>query len=447
MMSGNSVEGPGEGYTASSWSVEHSGAAIRQVAAEVRALALSQAARQLNLSPNHLTVNDGQFLTNGAPTGLDYWSIAPDLDLSVDATGAIAPKSSADYRIVGASAPRIDLLAKLTGSGFIQDMAPPGMLHARTLRQPGRGATLVSLDHEVVRRRAGGEIDIIRVDNFLAFVGVEETAVRAAAVAAAETAVWKDVRRFRPEQATAKWIAAQPSTDQLIGDPWPEAARERASSSFTRPFLSHGSLAPSCALAQFENDRLTVWSHAQGMHPLRDNIAKTLGLHPDQVACHHVQSAGCYGHNGADDAALDAAIVALALPGKPIRLQWRREEEFSYEPLSSAMTVSVHAELNAGGQPVDWTTEIWSAAHGQRPGVGGAYLLGAEALKNPPPERKPFDLPMAIGGGAIRNGFPLYDVGPKRIQFHLIHDIPVRTSSLRGLGATLNVFAIEGFLD
>src|SRR5690606_27764150 len=174
---------------------------------------------------------------------------------------------------------------------------------------------------------------------------------------------------------------------------------------------------------------------------------KTVDLPPDRVACHHVQGGGCYGHNGADDAALDAALVAMALPGRPIRLFWRREEEFACEPLSPAMTVAVHAVLDAAGRPVDWTTEIWSAAHGQRPGVGGATLLAAEALETPPPERKPFDIPEERGGGATRNAVPLYDIASKGVDFHLVHDVPVRTSSLRGLGATLNVFAIEGLMD
>ncbi|MGK6316924.1 molybdopterin cofactor-binding domain-containing protein [Neorhizobium sp. DT-125] len=447
MMSGNSVEGPGEGYTASSWSIEHSGAAIRLVAAEVRALALKQAALRLNAAPDELTIVEGGFLRNGVSSGIDYWSIAGELDLSGEVTGTVPAKPQSSYRLVGTSVPRLDLPAKLTGSGFIQDMTLPGMLHARTLRQPGWGAELVSLDEDAVRRHAGAEIRIVRVENFVAFAGADETAVRAAAVAAAERAVWTGARSLRPEQATPEWVASQPSDDRLMGDPLPEPALSRVSARFTRSFLSHGSIAPSCALAVYRDGNLTVWSHAQGMQPLRENIAKTLGLPLGNVACHHVQGPGCYGHNGADDAAFDAALVAMALPGVPIRLMWRREEEFAHEPLSSAMTVAVHAALDPTGRPVDWTTEIWSATHGQRPGVGGAYLLAADALKEPPPDRKPFDIPLERGGGAARNAIPLYETGAKRIDFHLIHDVPVRTSSLRGLGATLNVFAIEGLLD
>ncbi len=446
ILSGDSIEGPGEGYTASSWSVEHSGSAIRAVSAEVRALALARAALRLNAAPEELSVREGEFLRGGTATGLDYWHIAPEIDLSAEATGAVAPKPIAEHRIVGRDIPRLDLMAKLTGSGFIQDIDMPGMLHARTLRQPGRGATLLRLDEDAIRR-AGGGVQIVRRANFIAFAGGDETAVRKAAAKATETAVWATPRQLRSEQASAGWIAAQPSHDRRIGDAMPESDGDPVSMRFSRPFLSHGSIAPSCALALWKDGVLSVWSHAQGMHPLRTNIASTLGLPVDKVACHHAQGAGCYGHNGADDAAFDAALVAMELPDRPIRLCWSREEEFGYEPLSSAMSVEVHAGLGPDGRPVAWTTEIWSAAHGQRPGVGGAYLLAAEALETPPPERKPFDIPEERGGGATRNAIPLYDIAAKGIDFHLVHDVPVRTSSLRGLGATLNVFAIEGLMD
>ena len=447
VMSGNSVEGPGEGYTASSWSVEHSGAAIRAVCAEVRAMALGKAALRLNAALDELSIRDGGFLRDGAATGLDYWHVAPELDLTTEATGTARPKAAGDHRIVGTSTPRLDLPAKLAGGGFIQDMELPGMLHARTLRQPGRGATLVSLDADAIRRAAGGDVRIVRRANFVAFVGPDETAVRRAAVAAEGLVVWENARMLRPEQARADWVAARPSHDRRIGDAVAGGTGEVVALRVSRPYLSHGSLAPSCALALWRDGVLTVWSHAQGMHPLRAALAATLGLSPDRIACHHVQGAGCYGHNGADDAALDAALVALVLPGTPIRLCWRREEEFGYEPLSSAMTVEVHATMGPDARPVGWTTEIWSATHGQRPGVGGATLLAAEALETPPPERKPFDIPEERGGGATRNAIPLYEIAAKGIDLHLVHDVPVRTSSLRGLGATLNVFAIEGLVD
>ena len=205
-------------------------------------------------------------------------------------------------------------------------------------------------------------------------------------------------------------------------------------------------MAPSCGLARFNDGRLEVWTHSQGVFPLRGALAKTLKLAPDRVAVKHVQGPGCYGHNGADDAAADAAVIAFLKPGQPIRVRWRREEEFAFEPVSPAMVVKVRASLDAAGRPADWTTEIWSGTHNARPGRYG-NLLAAEALPDAPPKPEPADVPEASGGGATRNGEPLYDIAKKRIVHHLIPDVPVRTSALRGLGAMPNVFAIESCID
>jgi nicotinate dehydrogenase subunit B len=191
---------------------------------------------------------------------------------------------------------------------------------------------------------------------------------------------------------------------------------------------------------------LTVWTHCQGVYPLRAALAKILELDPSSIIVHHVQGSGCYGHNGADDAAADAAIIAMQRPGRPIRVRWRREEEFIYEPKTPAMIVKVRAILDEAGKPVDWTQEIWSPTHNLRPGAGG-NLLGALALPNPPPEPPPSDVPEANGGGATRNAEPLYDIPAKRILHHLVTESPVRTSALRGLGAMPNVFALECCID
>jgi CO/xanthine dehydrogenase Mo-binding subunit len=209
--------------------------------------------------------------------------------------------------------------------------------------------------------------------------------------------------------------------------------------------IAHASIAPSCALALFRDGHLTVWSHTQGVYPLKAALVRSLKLDPAAISVKHVQGVGCYGHNGADDAAADAAVIALRRPGETIRVRWRREEEFGFEPVSPAMVTTVHATLDSAGRPADWTTEIWSGRHSSRPG-GGGNLLAAEALPNPPPAPLPTESSSPPGAGT-RNGEPLYAFSAKRIHHHLIAETPVRTSSLRGLGATLNVFAIESFMD
>ena len=448
VLSGSTTHGPDELYTTSSLSVDVSGGSVRLVCAEVRAKALERAALRLNCSRDDLTVVDGRFLQNGAATGQDYWTVAAEIDFTQNVTGTTPPKPVASYKVVGQSIPRVDLPAKMSGAAFVHDVLPADVLHARTLRQPCRGATLAELDEAAIRRAAKGELQILREANFVAFVSPVEAVAQAAAAAAPSHAKWNNVRRLTPEQQEAAWLQGQPSDDRHIGAPPPATPpRNLVQATFSRPYIAHASMAPSCALAEFRDGHLTVRSHGQGMHPLRQNLAAALGLPIDTITCQHLQGAGCYGHNGADDAALDAALVALRLPGRCIRLQWRREEEFGFEPVGPAMLVTLHVDLDDRGRPADWTTEIWSATHVQRPGSGTGYLLASEALANPPPEVAPFDPTEQRGGGGTRNALPIYDVAAHRILHHLVLRPPVRTSALRGLGALPNVFAIESLID
>ncbi len=448
VLSGNTTHGPDELYTTSSLSVDVSGGSVRLVCAEVRAKALDRAALRLNCSRDELSVVDGKFLQNGAATGQDYWTVAAEIDLTQPVTGSAPPKQVASYKVVGRSVTRVDLPAKMSGAAFVHDVLPADVLHARTLRQPNRGATLASLDEAAIRKAAKGELQIVREVNFVAFVSPVESVAQAAAVAAPLHAKWNNLRHLEPEQQEAAWLKGRPSDDRHIGAP-PSATppRNLVQATFSRPYIAHASLAPSCALAEFRDGHLTVRSHGQGMHPLRKNLADVLGLPIESITCQHLQGAGCYGHNGADDAALDAALVAMRLPGKCIRLQWRREEEFGFEPVGPAMLVTLHVDLDARGRPADWTTEIWSPTHVQRPGAGTGFLLAAEALANPPPEVAPFDPTEQRGGGGTRNAVPLYDVPAHRIVHHLVMRPPVRTSALRGLGALPNVYAIESLID
>jgi nicotinate dehydrogenase subunit B len=327
-------------------------------------------------------------------------------------------------------------------------MVLDGMVHARVVRQPRRGAAIASIDEAALRRAAKGPIEIVRHGNFVAILGADETVVEAAAGLAPNHVVWDGVDPINPFQQEARWLLQQPSIDRTIGPPPPSEptpGTTRHEATYTRMHVAHASVAPSCGLAVYRDGRLTVWTHSQGVYPLRDALARTLKLDPETISVKHVQGPGCYGHNGADDAAADAAVIAFHQPGKPIRVRWRREEEFGFEPVSPAMVVTAQAVLDGSGRPADWTTEIWSGRHSSRPG-GGGNLLAAESLPDPPPA------PPAVEGGyppgaGTRNGEPLYDFPAKRIVHHLIAETPVRTSSLRGLGATLNVFAIEGLMD
>ena len=448
VLSGDTQDAPDEGQTTSSHSIEVSGTSVRLVSAELRARVLDRLAQRLNCNPSEITVEDGVFRRGDASTGHDYWNFTAPEDFARDIEGNAPTKPPSAYRVVGQPIPRRDLPAKVSGGAFIHDMVRPDMLHARVLRQPNRGATLAALDEAAIRRAAGGEIRVVRTGNFVAFVGADETVVQRAAAAAPAHATWTNVRTRSPRMQEAAWLVGQPSHDRTLyaETPPPADAPNVVQASYSRPYVAHASMAPSCALAEFRNGRLEVWSHTQGVYPLRASLASVLGLSADAITVRHAHGAGCYGHNGADDVAVDAAVIAHAVPNHCIRVQWRREEEFGFEPFGTAMHVTVRALLDDAGKPADWTAEIWAATHTQRPSSGG-NMLTHEALPTPPPDPRPTDPPEAGGGGGTRNALPLYDFPVKRIVHHLVLDPPVRTSALRGLGALPNVFALEGFMD
>jgi CO/xanthine dehydrogenase Mo-binding subunit len=450
IVSGETDASPSEGFTSGSYSIAVGGAAMRLACAEVRSLFLQHMADKLACSRNDLAIEDGRFLRAGRDTGFDYWSVAGEVDLRRKATGAAPVKLPAQYRVVGRNLPRLDLPAKITGASFIHDIMPDNVLHARVLRRPWRGARLQSLDEAAVRKAAQAPIDILREGDLVAFTADEELAAMRAAEAARRLAVWAGGLPVPSEMNDPAWLKTQPSRARVVetGSPGRVEQGRVVEAEYARPCLTYGSIGPSCALAEFKQGELNVWTHSQGVFVLREWLSRTLGIEPSRITVHHRQGSGCYGHNTADDAAFDAAFIAMQVPNRTVRVQWAREDEFLAAPISAAMAIKLRAVLDRHLRPADWTIEIWSPPHAQRPGMNGnANLIGAEALPNAPPLNPVNDVADERGGGATRNAHALYDLPRHRLVHHLLAQVPMRTSSLRGLGAWANVFAIESFID
>ncbi len=438
---------PDEGLTVGSMTTESSGASIRAACAEARALFVAAAARRLGCDAEALAVEDGAFLVDGEPSGLDYWALASEVDLAVEATGEAAPKPPERHRIVGRRADRLDLPAKVFGAAYLHDLTRPGMLHARVLRQPGFRAQLAGVDEAAIRHAAGGaSVEILREANFVAFLSASEAAATAALGAAEQTARWDGARDLSPALSEARSLKELPAQSFPPADQPPEPSnRRRLTAGYSRPYIAHGSMGPSCGLAVFEGGQLTVWTHAQGVYPLRMLLARVCALEPTSIKVIHAQGAGTYGHNGSDDAAIDAAVIAMRRPGTPIRVLWRREDEFGHEPVGTAMHVELTAELDAGGKIADYQTEIWSGSH--TGGRGRCLAETALRLPVPPPPAAPPNLPAGVRfSGGILNAIPSYDIPARRVTEHLVQ-APVRTSSLRGLGGPVNTYANECFID
>ncbi|HZD61166.1 MAG TPA: molybdopterin cofactor-binding domain-containing protein, partial [Xanthobacteraceae bacterium] len=331
VVSGETPTSPREGFTSGSNSIAVAGASIRLVCAEVRTLFLRHVADRLACPVEALAIEDGRFMRAGRHVGQDYWSIARDIDLTRPAAADAAPKPPSSYRIVGQSLPRLDLADKVVGAAFIHDLAPDTLLHARMLRRPWPGARLTDLDETAVRRAAGAPIDIVHDGDLVAFTSDDELAVMRAAQSARGLAVWTGGARPSADAGEPDWIRSQRARDRIVetGTAAAPAGNRVVEATFSRPFLAYGSIGPSCALAQNKSGKLTVWTHSQGVFELRKWLAHALHIDPAQVTVLHRQGAGCYGHNSADDAAFDAAFVAMRTPSRTVRVQWTREDEFS----------------------------------------------------------------------------------------------------------------------
>jgi CO/xanthine dehydrogenase Mo-binding subunit len=439
---------PDEGITSGSRSIQESGLALRHAAAEARGLLLERAARKLGVTLESLSVKDGVISARGGGSAT-YWELAtPDL-LAREAGFDAAAKLPQEHVVVGTLLARVDIPNKLTGKpAFVQDMNLPGTLHGRVCRPPGPGATLQAIDLKEVERMPG-VVAVVRDGSFLGVVaGREEQAIRAER-RLARLAQWtpgpelpaNDPRHLLTLQAEAETEIISEKGDAAA------AGAKQLSAEYTKPYIAHASLAPSCAVAQWEGGKVHVWTHSQGIYPLRGDLAQALGLPEPDIVVTHAEGAGCYGHNAADDVALDAVLLARAVPGRPVRVQWMREDEFCWEPFSSPMVMRMSAALDERGNIVNWGHELWSHAHSTRPGGrGGVNLLAAWHLEKPLPAAKPGNPPLP-GGGSHRNAIPLYDFPNQRVTNHLIRRSPLRTSALRALGGFANAFAIECFMD
>lgn len=382
-----------EGFTAGSHSVQDSGTAIRNAAAQVRELLLAEAARRLGVPAEHLKAD------NGAVIGFDdrrlsYGELVASDLLHVQAQPTSKLKDPASFTIMGRPVRRVDIPAKVTsGAAYVQDMRLPGMLHARVVRPPGYGAQLVACDVSAVERMPG-VVRVVRDGNFLAVVAEKEFQAIKAMNALAAAAHWNESASLPKQGDVCNVLAELPSQDSTTLERSNASVRGQRTieATYTRPYLSHGSIGPSCAVAQFSDGAMTVWTHTQGVYPDRQAIAEMLDLPQESVRVIHVEGSGCYGHNGADDAAGDAALIARALSGPPVRVQWMRGQEHAWEPFGPAMMTRLKGSLD-------------------------------------------------------RNAIPIHAFPNAKVVHHFIAEMPLRVSALRALGAYHNVFSIESFMD
>jgi len=438
---------PNEGVTSGSQSIEYGGTALRLASAEVRGILLDLAAKRFGVSADTLTVADGTIGSRDRRK-VGYGELAADLDLHREATATIAPKLVAAHKIVGKSIQRFDIPKKVTGGiAYVQDIRLPGMVHGRIVRPPRPGSKLDSVDIAAVQAMPG-VVAVVRDGSFLGVVAEREEQAIKARQALIESAKWTLGPELPDPAKIYDVLLALPAEYTVISNKQalvPEGATV-IEATYRKPYMAHASIGPSCAVAEFKNSEMTVWTHSQGIFPLRNHLSLGLRLPIADIRCIHAEGSGCYGQNVADDVGLDAALLARAVAPRPVRLQWMRDDEFAWEPYGPAMIMRVKAAL-ADGKIAEWNYDLWSNTHSTRPTeIGGNNLLASWYLANAQNQAPPRTIPQPAGGGD-RNAIPLYDFPRQRVVHHFIKEMPLRVSALRTLGAYSNVFAIESFLD
>jgi CO/xanthine dehydrogenase Mo-binding subunit len=323
------------------------------------------------------------------------------------------------------------------------------MLHARVIRPPVYDAKLEKLDEEAMLKQFPGITKTVVNGSFIGIVSNNEYTVVKAQTEGENFTKWSTVAPLLPVdpislQQHLKNIAA-PETRNVKTKGKVDINRttdaQVVTASYFKPYLMHGSIGPSCAVAFYDKDMLHIWTHSQGIYPLREALRKLFDIQTDKIHITGVPGSGCYGHNGADDVAAEAAVIAIAYPGKHIRLQWSRSDEHRWEPYGSAMIMEIAAKLNKDGKITDWKYDLWSDSHSSRPGGNPENILPARYI------RKPFiGKPAGFSGGAYRNAEPYYAIPNLQIDYHAFNG-PLRVSALRSLGAYGNIFAIESFMD
>lgn len=446
IVMGDTALTPDQGTTAGSKTLQVAGPVLRRAAAEARRVLLGRAAERLEVAANDLTIRDGVVRTVDGSVAIPIGDLASEpFDREIPNDGEVP--SSSQPGIVGQSAPRVDLFAKLTGGvAYVHDVRLDGMLHGRVIRPWVRtmdGSGRIASIDDVAARAMPGVIAIVRDGDFLGVVTEREWQAIQAAEAVRVT--YAPAAPLPDQAGLHDWMRASPTDDtEPVHRGDVDAAFQSAARTMTAtyclPMQAHASLGPSCAVADVHDDGATIYTSSQGVYGLRQALAPLLGIDEERIRLIHREGAGCYGHNGADDVTADAALLSRAVD-RPVRVQWMRQDEFAWEPKAPAMLIEMWASLDEGGAIAAWQHEVWTATHTARPSGQPGHLLAGQQVDPPMPPA-----PQRYGGGD-RNAPTTYTFPSERVTMHWLPGAPLRPSALRSLGGLHNTTANEVFLD
>ena len=438
VISGDTALTPDQGPSFGSLSIQSGGVQIRQAAATARHALLDLAAAKLQAVPTALAVSEGR-VTAGQES-VTYAELVADKSLSLKVDPALPTRNPATFKVVGTSVARVDIPAKCTGTfTYMQDFRVDGMLHGRVVRPPTMGATLTGVDEASVRD-IPGVVKVVRDGSFLGVVAKSEwAAIRASQALKAQWTDWAGLpdqdhlfEHVRATKVDKDEVTSSTGDAGLATD----KASKRMSATYDFAIHTHGSIGPSCAVAQVVDGHLTCWSASQATHNLRKSLAAMTGLAPEAVRCIYVDGSGCYGRNGHEDAASDAVLLSQGVGGQPVRVQWMRADEHGWDPKGPPTLLDMHAALDESGNVTAWQSELFT------PDVTAKNVpLLTASLAD-----KPHDAGMSPGGVTGDSAIP-YSFENVHTIAHRLADTPFRPSWIRTPGRLQNTFANESFID
>ena len=437
---------PNEGYTGASASIQNSAMSVRYAAATARQELLLLASKKLNTAVDNLLLYNGLVKSKQNKESLTFAEILDGEQIEKEVMLPIPIKDNSEHRYVGKAIPRPEIEEMVRGQAtYIQDLRFSGMVHARVVRPPGYTSQLISLDDTGLKSEVSGIIKTVRKGSFVGVITEREYQAVKAEQYLKDHSIWTAPIPFPKSEnlyAHIKLIASSPETVKNEGDVAAAfEGTETLKATYTKPYIKHASMGPACGIAMFDGEILHIWSHSQGIYPMREALATMLNMEPDKIHIKSVPGAGCFGHSTADDATADAALLAMEYPNTHIRVQWSRHNEHLWDPYGPAMITKLEASLDKNNKINSWKTEVWTDSHSTRPNKDAGTVLAARYLENPYQMKSRGYL-----GGGHRNADPYYGIPNITVNAHY-YDGPFRTSSLRSLGSFTNIFAIESFMD
>jgi len=439
MIEGDTALTPDQGATAGSSGIMRGGVQIRQAAASARDALISLAAARSDRPASDFDAVDGSVRSRGGGTTFSYAELIGDKRFDVKLDPKAKLRDPASYAVVGKALPRPDIPGKVTGRHiYMHDFSVDGMLHGRVIRTPAVGAKLVDVDEGSVASIPG--LRVVRSRDFLGVVAADEwDAVCAARML---KAAWSESATLLGADGVRAWMRNGPfEADETLvkkGDARQALASARkVTAEFYWPIQSHASMGPSCAIADVRDGKATIWSASQATHRFRETLARVLALPKEAVRVVYLDGSGCYGMNGHDDAAADAALLSKAV-GRPVRVQWSRADEHGHDPKAPPQLLALEGALGNEGTIAAWRTEMWlPKATASLPSMP---LLAFDAAGIA-------QVPGITTGLISQNGDPPYAVPHQEVVVHWLKGAPLRPSNFRAPGKVANCFAVESFTD